>query len=258
MSEWIPSDDVRFVPTYVCLIILKQKIMSAFIEVKNLTKVFNGTEKNYTALNNVSFGIKKGELVILSGKSGSGKSTLLNMLSGIDTPTSGEVVIGDMPIHQFNGNQLAAWRGTNIGIIFQFFQLMPTLTVLENVMLPMEFASVIPTANHRRRALELLERMNISELANKFPSAISGGEKQRVAIARSLANNPDFIIADEPTGNLDSANTQSIHQLFNQLSADGKTIVYVTHEKETSLKFSRRFEIEDGKIIKIQSNESKF
>lgn len=225
--------------------------MSAFIEVKNLTKVFNGADKKYTALDGVSFEITKGELVIVSGKSGSGKSTLLNMLSGIDTPTSGEVVIGNMPIHQFRGNQLAAWRGTNIGIVFQFFQLMPTLTVLENVMLPMEFASVIPTAIHKQRAMELLVRMDVSSLANKFPSAISGGEKQRVAIARSLANNPEFIIADEPTGNLDSTNTQSIHQLFNQLSAEGKTIVYVTHEKETALKFNRRFEMEDGKIVKI-------
>jgi ABC-type lipoprotein export system ATPase subunit len=227
---------------------LKRKIMSAFIEVKNLTKVFNGSDKRFTALNGVSFSIEKGEMVIVSGKSGSGKSTLLNMLSGIDYPTEGEVLIDQVPIHKFQGNQLAAWRGSNLGIIFQFFQLMPTLSILENVMLPMEFASIIARNQQKQRALELLERMDIAALANKFPSSVSGGEKQRVAIARALANNPNFIIADEPTGNLDSINTASIHQLFNSLADEGKTIVYVTHEKETALRYNRRIELADGKI----------
>jgi putative ABC transport system ATP-binding protein len=228
---------------------LKQKIMSAFIEVKNLTKVFNGSDKRFTALNGVSFTIGKGELVIVSGKSGSGKSTLLNMLSGIDYPTEGEVLIDHVPIHNFKGNQQAAWRGSNVGIVFQFFQLMPTLTILENVMLPMEFASIIARNQQKQRAIDLLERMDITALANKFPSSISGGEKQRVAIARALANNPNFIIADEPTGNLDSINTASIHQLFNSLKDEGKTIVYVTHEKDTALRFSRRIELVDGQIF---------
>jgi len=224
--------------------------MSTFIEVKNLIKVFNGSDKRFTALNGVTFSIEKGELVVLSGKSGSGKSSLLNMLSGIDQPTHGEVYIDQVPIHSFNGNQLAAWRGSNVGIVFQFFQLMPTLTILENVILPMEFASIIPQSQQKERAIELLTRMDILPLANKFPSSISGGEKQRVAIARALANNPQFIIADEPTGNLDSSNTTSIHELFNSLSTEGKTIVYVTHEKETALKYSRRIELVDGQISK--------
>jgi len=223
--------------------------MSAFIEVCNLSKVFNGSEKRFTALNGVSLSIAKGELVIVSGKSGSGKSTLLNMLSGIDHPSQGEVFIDQVPIHKFNGNKLAAWRGSNLGIVFQFFQLMPTLSVLENVMLPMEFARMIPSSEQKIRALELLERMDIRALANKFPSSISGGEKQRVAIARALANNPNFILADEPTGNLDSTNTASIHQLFNSLADEGKTIVYVTHEKETALRYSRRIEMVDGQIL---------
>ena len=222
--------------------------MSAFIEVCNLSKVFNGSEKRFMALNGVSFSIAKGELVIVSGKSGSGKSTLLNMLSGIDHPSQGEVFIDQVPIHKFSGNKLAAWRGSNLGIVFQFFQLMPTLSVLENVMLPMEFARMIPSSEQKHRALELLERMDIRALANKFPSSISGGEKQRVAIARALANNPNFILADEPTGNLDSSNTASIHQLFNSLADEGKTIVYVTHEKETALRYSRRIEMVDGQI----------
>jgi len=223
--------------------------MSTFIEVKNLTKVFNGNDKSFKALNHLSLSIEKGELVIVSGKSGCGKSTLLNMLSGIDHPNEGEVIVEQVSIHKLNGNQLAAWRGSNLGIIFQFFQLMPTLTVLENVMLPMEFASVIARSEQKRRAMGLLERMDISGLSNKFPVLLSGGEKQRVAIARALANNPDFIVADEPTGNLDSANTTSIHQLFNSLSNEGKTIVYVTHEKETALRYHRKIEMVDGQIF---------
>lgn len=223
--------------------------MSALIEVKNLTKVFNGSDKCFTALNGVSFSIVEGELVIVTGKSGSGKSTLLNMLSGIDQPTGGEVLIDKVPIHKLNGNQLAAWRGTNMGIVFQFFQLMPTLTLLENVMLPMEFAGIIERNMQKQRALDLLARMDIAALADKFPGSVSGGEKQRVAIARSLANNPKFIIADEPTGNLDSINTGIIHGLFNSLAGEGKTIIYVTHENNTALRYSRRIEMVDGKIL---------
>jgi len=223
--------------------------MSAFIEVKNLTKVFNGSDKRFTALNGVSFSIENGEFVVITGKSGCGKSTLLNMLSGIDQPSDGEVLIEQVPIHKLKGSQLAEWRGRNLGIVFQFFQLMPTLTVLENVMQPMEFANSIAGSQQKKRAIELLERVNIGDLANKFPASVSGGEKQRVAIARALANNPGFIIADEPTGNLDSVNSASIHQLFNTLSEEGKTIVYVTHEKDTALRYSRKIEMLDGKIL---------
>lgn len=228
--------------------------MSAFIEIKNLTKVFEESEKRFTALDGVSLSIEKGELVIVSGKSGSGKSTLLNMLSGIDHPTSGEVIIEQIPIHKFKANQLASWRGSNVGIVFQFFQLMPTLTVLENVMLPMEFVDSVARGEQKQRAMELLQRVDIVSKAGKFPSSLSGGEKQRVAIARALANNPNFIIADEPTGNLDSANSASIHQLFNSLSDEGKTIVYVTHEKETSLRYTRKIEMKDGNILGIIKN----
>lgn len=223
--------------------------MSAFVEVKNLTKIFNGSEKSFTALNGVSLSINKGEFVIVTGKSGSGKSTLLNMLSGIDYPSHGEIFIEQIPIHMFKGNRLATWRGSNVGIVFQFFQLMPTLTVLENVMLPMEFATCVPRGKQKQRAMELLDRVDVTALANKFPSFISGGEKQRVAIARALANNPNIIIADEPTGNLDSVNTSSIHQLFNSLSGEGKTIVYVTHEKESLLRYTRKIELVDGNIL---------
>jgi putative ABC transport system ATP-binding protein len=153
-----------------------------------------------------------------------------------------------VPIHNLKNSQLAAWRGSNIGIVFQFFQLMPTLTVLENVMLPMEFANRVARGEQKQRAMDLLKRVNIADMAHKFPTSMSGGEKQRVAIARALANNPNFIIADEPTGNLDSVNTNTIHQLFNSLADEGKTIVYVTHEKDTALRYTRRIEMVDGKI----------
>lgn len=222
--------------------------MSAFIDVKNLTKTFNGSGKSFTALDGVSFTMERGDLVVVSGKSGSGKSTLLNMLSGIDQPTGGEVLIDMIPIHKFKGNQLAAWRGRNVGIVFQFFQLMPTLTLIENIMLPMEFAGSISRNKQKQRALELLDRMDIVSLADKFPGSVSGGEKQRIAIARALANNPEFIIADEPTGNLDSINTNIIHELFNSLAAEGKTIIYVTHEISTALRYDRKLEMVDGKI----------
>lgn len=222
--------------------------MSAFIDVKNLTKTFNGSGKSFTALDGVSFTMERGDLGVVSGKSGSGKSTLLNMLSGIDQPTGGEVLIDMIPIHKFKGNQLAAWRGRNVGIVFQFFQLMPTLTLIENIMLPMEFAGSISRNKQKQRALELLDRMDIVSLADKFPGSVSGGEKQRIAIARALANNPEFIIADEPTGNLDSINTNIIHELFNSLAAEGKTIIYVTHEISTALRYDRKLEMVDGKI----------
>jgi putative ABC transport system ATP-binding protein len=223
--------------------------MSAFIEVKNLTKVFNGSEKRFTALNDLTFSVQKGEFIVITGKSGCGKSTLLNMLSGIDQPSGGEVIVDQIPIHQIKPNRLAEWRGKNLGIVFQFFQLMPTLKVLENVILPMEFTNSIPRNQQKSRAMELLERMDIRALADKFPASLSGGEKQRVAIARALANNPSFILADEPTGNLDSVNSESIHKLFNTLSEEGKTIVYVTHEKGAALRQSRTIEMLDGRIL---------
>jgi putative ABC transport system ATP-binding protein len=220
-----------------------------FVQLKNVTKTFNGNSQSFAALKNINLSFNKNEFIVIIGKSGSGKSTLLNMISGIDNPSCGEIYIDKMPLHNMSGNQLASWRGRFAGIVFQFFQLMPTLTVLENIMLPMEFVNVIPKSQRQKRAFELLEITGMKDHANKFPNALSGGEKQRVAIARSLANNPEIIFADEPTGNLDSHNADIIHKLFNTLNQQGKTIVYVTHDRDIALNYSRLIRLNDGQII---------
>jgi putative ABC transport system ATP-binding protein len=246
------------------------------IELRNVVKRYNGKGKiekpvllcqtgkrpgqphtNGAALDNVSFTVCKGDFLVVMGKSGSGKSTLLNVITGIDTVTEGEIVVNDIPIHRLGGSQLAHWRGANVGIVFQFFQLMPTLTVLENVMLPMEFASVIPDGEQKGRARALLEKVDILPLANKFPNSISGGEKQRAAIARALANDPAILVADEPTGNLDTANTALIHNLFGGLSIEGKTIVYVTHERDLPAAYSGIVRLRDGHIAGFEENQER-
>jgi putative ABC transport system ATP-binding protein len=209
---------------------------------------------NGAALNDINLSIDQGEFVVIAGKSGSGKSTLLNVITGIDTVTEGEVVVNGIPVHRLNGNKLATWRGINVGIVFQFFQLMPTLTILENVMLPMEFASIVPKGDQENRARMLLEKLDILHLAHKFPHAVSGGEKQRAAIARALANNPSILVADEPTGNLDTINTALIHRLIDSLSKEGKTIVYVTHERDLPMAYSRIVRLHDGHIAEIEEN----
>ena len=179
---------------------------------------------------------------------------MLNMISGIDNPTSGEIWVDGAPLHTLTSDQLAQWRGKRVGIVFQFFQLMPTLNALENVLLPMEFVNVIPRNQQLAKAKDLLERVGVSRLARKFPHTLSGGENQRVAIARALANNPDLIVADEPTGNIDSENTVIIHSLFNGLVAEGKTVVYVTHEQQLNLNYTRLLNVQDGQIKDVQTN----
>ncbi len=174
---------------------------------------------------------------------------MLNMLSGIDKPTSGEIWIGDTPVHTLDQDQLAKWRGRNVGIVFQFFQLLPTLTILENVMLPMDFCNTIPARERKVRALYLLEQVGISEQADKLPSLLSGGEQQRAAIARALANDPALLMADEPTGNLDSHTSEAILQLFKGLAASGKTIVMVTHERDITQWVSSVVKLADGQVV---------
>src|SRR5947209_9097140 len=174
------------------------------IKLQHVSKTYYTPAGDYPALRNVDLEIRAGEFVAIAGKSGSGKSTLLNMVGGIDSPSSGSVEVGGTAIHAMRENQLAAWRGRNAGFVFQFFQLLPTLTIAENVMLPMDFCRTFPVRERRQRALDLLERVGIAAHADKLPSALSGGEQQRAAIARALANDPAVILADEPTGNLDS------------------------------------------------------
>ena len=201
-------------------------------------------------LKGISFAVKNGEFVSIVGPSGNGKSTLLNMITGIDRPTKGEVIVTGREVHRMSENKLAAWRGQHVGIIFQFFQMLPALSLLQNVMLPMDFAKKIPARERRERAMQLLETVGIADQANKLPSMVSGGQQQRSAIARALANDPDIIVADEPTGNLDTRTAQDIFDLFTTLVQQGKTLVMVTHDKELARRVPRVVEIIDGRITR--------
>lgn len=218
------------------------------IRLSAITKSYPVADGTFQALRNVSLTLERGQFIAITGKSGSGKSTLLNLITGIDQPTQGEVMINDVRVDKLSEHELARWRGKNVGVVFQFFQLLPTLTILENVMLPMDFCSTYPRSERRQRALALLEKVNIAEQADKFPSALSGGQQQRAAIARALANDPPLLVADEPTGNLDSQNAVAIMDLFQNLSKQGKTVVVVTHEKEFSNLFERSIHLTDGAI----------
>lgn len=209
------------------------------IEIRNVAKVYESAAGKFTALKGVDLMVDRGEFVAVIGKSGSGKSTLINMITGIDRPTSGEVFVGDTAIHKLNEGQMAVWRGRDLGIIFQFFQLLPTLSVIENVMLPMDFCNMYTTRERHERAMHLLEQVDMTENAHKLPSAISGGQQQRVAIARALANDPPVLVADEPTGNLDSKTANQIFALFEDLVKAGKTILMVTHDTDLAKRASR-------------------
>jgi putative ABC transport system ATP-binding protein len=198
----------------------------------------------YPALRDIDLEIGAGEFVAVVGKSGSGKSTLLNLIGGIDRPSEGEVIVAGAAVHQVPENSLARWRGKTVGVVFQFFQLLPTLTVAENVMLPMDFCNVRPARQRRARALELLDLVGIADQA---PSALSGGQQQRAAIARALANDPPIVIADEPTGNLDSVTARAVLDLFRKLIDLGATVVIATHERDIS-GIDRTVELVDGAI----------
>jgi putative ABC transport system ATP-binding protein len=224
------------------------------IMLRNVVKTYTGAAGSFTALRGVSLQVDAGEFVAIIGKSGSGKSTLINMLTGIDRPTSGEVYVGGAPLHTFSEDQMARWRGTNLGIIFQFFQLMPTLTILENVMLPMDLAGRYAAHERRERALLLLEQVEMAQEADKVPSAVSGGQQQRVAIARALANDPPILVADEPTGNLDSRTADAVFQLFENLVTEGKTILMVTHDTDLANRVSRTVRVVDGEIVADERN----
>ncbi len=219
------------------------------IRLTGVTKTHEVAGSTFHALREVNLQVKQGEFVAIIGKSGSGKSTMLNMLSGIDRPTSGEIWIGNTPVHTLDQDQLAKWRGRNVGVVFQFFQLLPTLTILENVMLPMDFCNTIPARERKGRSLHLLEQVGISEQADKLPALLSGGEQQRAAIARALANDPDLLMADEPTGNLDSRTAEAILELFRELAASGKTIIMVTHERDITQWVSSVVKLADGRVV---------
>jgi putative ABC transport system ATP-binding protein len=218
------------------------------IELAQVTKEYPVASGVFNALKNVSISIESNQLVAITGKSGSGKSTLLNIITGIDKPTHGSVLINGVRVDKLSETELASWRGKNVGVVFQFFQLLPTLTILENLMLPMDFCNTYPKKERKERALALLEKVNIREQADKFPSRLSGGQQQRAAIARALANDPPVIVADEPTGNLDSQTATSIFELFAHLAKSGKTVIVVTHERDFSSYFENTINIVDGVI----------
>jgi putative ABC transport system ATP-binding protein len=222
---------------------------SGFIELRNVVKQYETAAGAYTALKGIDLSVGRGEFVAVVGKSGSGKSTLINMITGIDRPTSGAVEVAGTDLVRLDEGRLAEWRGRNLGIIFQFFQLLPTLTVAENVMLPMDFGDIGTARERRARAAALLGRMELSEQAGKLPAALSGGQQQRVAIARALANDPGLIIADEPTGNLDSRTAESIFRLFEDLVGQGKTVVMVTHDIDLARRAGRAVVVADGEIL---------
>jgi putative ABC transport system ATP-binding protein len=227
--------------------------MGLAIQVSDVVKTYPLAAGDVIAVDHLSLDIAHGEFVAVVGRSGSGKTTLLNLLAGIDRPTSGTVHAAGADLGSLSESGLAAWRGRNVGLVFQFFQLLPTLTVVENVMLPMDFAKTIPAGERRDRAQHLLERVGVGDQADKLPATLSGGQQQRAAIARALANDPPLLLADEPTGNLDSATAEAVLALFADLHADGRTIVVVTHERDIRSIVGREVTLMDGRVITDES-----
>jgi putative ABC transport system ATP-binding protein len=222
----------------------------AIVEVKDVVKRFPVGDTEITILKGISFGVDKGEFVSIVGPSGNGKSTLLNMITGIDRPSGGEVTVTSRQVHEMSENDLARWRGENVGIIFQFFQMLPALTLLNNVILPMDLAKKYKPRERQERALHLLEIVGLADQANKLPGMVSGGQQQRAAVARALANDPPLLVGDEPTGNLDTGSAQMVFDLFRDLVAEGKTVLMVTHDKELAHLVPRKIEIMDGLITR--------
>jgi putative ABC transport system ATP-binding protein len=220
------------------------------IMLRNVVKTYTTPAGSFKALRGIDLEIRKGELMAVVGRSGSGKSTLLNMLTGIDRPTSGEVIAGRTAIHQMSEGKTAGWRGRNVGIVFQFFQLLPTLTVVENIMLAMDFCKTIAVRERRPRALGLLDQVGIAKQAHKLPAMLSGGEQQRVAIARAMANDPPIIVADEPTGNLDTETATAVYQLLQAQASAGKTVIVVTHDQDLAAQVDRTIVLVDGRIVR--------
>jgi ABC-type lipoprotein export system ATPase subunit len=224
------------------------------IELRQVVKTFETPAGSFTALKGVDLRVGPGEFVSIVGKSGSGKSTLINMITGIDRPTSGDVLIDGTPVHTLDEEQIAVWRGHTVGVIFQFFQLLPTLTAVENVMLPMDYDRKYPRAERPERAMSLLDQVELAGYAHQLPSALSGGQQQSVAIARAMANDPLILTADEPTGNLDSRSAELVFRLFEKLAAGGKTIMMVTHDNDLAARAHRTIILADGQVVAEKVN----
>lgn len=234
------------------MMLYSQDSFGPIVQVKHVVKRFPVGESELTVLKGVSLDIQPGEFVALVGPSGNGKSTLLNMMTGIDHPSEGEVIVTGQPIHTMSENELSVWRGEHLGIIFQFFQLLPALSLVKNVMLPMDLVKKVPRKEREARAMALLDQVGLVEQAHKLPSQVSGGQQQRAAIARALANDPPLLVADEPTGNLDSTTAEDVFQLFLKLVDEGKTMVMVTHSRSLAARAMRVVEIRDGCIASDQ------
>lgn len=220
------------------------------VNLVDIVKNFPVGDREINVLKGISFDVEPGEFLSIVGPSGNGKSTLLNMITGIDRPTSGEVIVTGRKVHNMSENKLAAWRGQHVGIVFQFFQMLPALSLIQNIMLPMDFAKKYSRQEKSERAMELLEIVDLADQASKLPGMVSGGQQQRAAIARALANDPEIIVADEPTGNLDTRTANNIFELFQKLADQGKTLIMVTHNKDLSRRVPRVVEIIDGKITR--------
>jgi putative ABC transport system ATP-binding protein len=220
------------------------------VNVCDVVKRFPVGDTEVTVLKGISMQVKPGEFVSIVGPSGNGKSTLLNMITGIDRPSEGEIIVTGREVHRMSENELATWRGQYVGIIFQFFQMLPALTLLQNVILPMDFVNKNPARQRREKAMHLLETVGLADQAHKLPGMVSGGQQQRAAIARALANDPPLLIGDEPTGNLDSRTAVDVFDLFTNLVSQGKTMLMVTHDKELARRVPRVVEIMDGKITR--------
>jgi putative ABC transport system ATP-binding protein len=219
------------------------------VELRQVVKTYTGPAGAFTALHQVDLQVEAGEFVAIVGKSGSGKSTLINLITGIDRPSAGQVYVGGTALNRLGEGQLATWRGRAVGLVFQFFQLLPALSVVENVMLPMDFGGVYAPDERYARALARLEEVEMASYAGRLPSALSGGQQQRAAIARALANDPPLLVADEPTGNLDSRTAAAVFRLFERLAAEGKTILMVTHDDDLAKRAGRTVVIADGRIV---------
>jgi putative ABC transport system ATP-binding protein len=228
---------------------VKNNHNGSLITLRDVVKKYQSRAGEVTALKGIDLEVKPGEFLVIMGKSGAGKTTLVNMITGLDRATSGEIWVAGTPVHQLQPEKAARWRGQIVGVVFQTFELLPTLTVLQNVTLPMDFANRYSLRQQRKRAMRLLEQMEIAEHAYKPPSDVSGGQQQRVAIARAMANDPPILVADEPTGSLDSVTSEAVLDVFEELVAQGKTVVLVTHDEDVARRGSRIITLTDGKMM---------
>jgi putative ABC transport system ATP-binding protein len=229
--------------------------MQPLIDLRKVVKTYNSLAGSVTALQAIDLQVYSGEFLVVTGKSGSGKTTLVNMVTGLDRSTSGEIWVAGAPLHRFSTEKAARLRGKTMGVVFQSFELLPTLTVLQNVMLPMDFARRYSVRDARQRAMQLLAHVDIAEHARKYPTALSGGQQQRLAIARALANDPAILVADEPTGSLDSVTATAVIDLFAELAQQGHTIFLVTHDRDVAERGSRILTLSDGEIVHSESRE---